>query len=236
MKLDPSFIWTALIELLPAIPTTLLVTAVSVLCGFVIGTAVALIRMYKVPLLYPAAVAYVTVIRGTPMLTHLLIIYFGLPLIIDGISSLLGLGFRSSSIPMIDFAFIAFSITAGAYMSEVVRSGLLVVNRGQIEAAYSVGMSTPQALRRIVFPQAFAASIPNLANSVIGMLHASTLAFTVSVVEINAKAQIVASTNWKFFEAYLAAAVIFWGLTVLIERLAALLEKRINSYNRGGVA
>ena len=107
---------------------------------------------------------------------------------------------------MIDFAFISFSITAGAYMSEVVRSGLLAVNRGQIEAAYSVGMTTPQAIRRIVFPQAFAASIPNLSNSFIGMLHGVYARFYRSVVDINAKAQIVASTNWKFFEAYLAAA------------------------------
>ncbi|MFC4810819.1 amino acid ABC transporter permease [Paenibacillus sp. GCM10023250] len=236
MKLDPSFIWEAFLKLLPVIPTTLLITAVSVLCGFVIGTAIAFIRIYKVPFLNPIAAAYVTFIRGTPMLTHLLIIYFGLPLLIDGASTQLGLGFRSASIPMIDFAFLAFSITAGGYMSEVVRSGLLTVNRGQLEAAYSVGMTTPQAIRRIVFPQALAASIPNLANSVIGMLHASTLAFTVSVVELFAKAQIVASTNWKFFEAYLATAVIFWGLTVLIERAALLLEKRINLYNRGGVA
>ncbi len=68
------------------------------------------------------------------------------------------------------------------------------------------------------------------------MLHGSTLAFTVSVVDINAKAQIVASTNWKFFEAYLAAALIFWGLTFLIERSTSVIEKRINLYNRGGVA
>lgn len=235
MKLDPSFIWTAFVQLLGVIPTTLYITLVSVLVGFVIGTVVALIRIYKVPVLYPIAVGYVTFIRGTPMLTHLLLIYFGLPIVVDGLAAYFGWGFSSVSIPMIGFAYISFSITAGAYMSEVVRSGLLAVDRGQIEAAHSVGMTTPQALRRIVFPQALAASLPNLSNSVIGMLHGSTLAFTVSVVDINAKAQIVASTNWKFFEAYLAAAAIFWGLTVLIERLTSLIEKRINLYNRGGV-
>ncbi|NUU60595.1 amino acid ABC transporter permease [Paenibacillus agri] len=235
MKLDPSFIWTAFVQLLGAVPTTLYITVVSVLVGFIIGTAVALIRIYKVPVLYPIAVAYVTFIRGTPMLTHLLLIYFGLPVLIDGLSAYFGWSFRSVNMPMIGFAYISFSITAGAYMSEVVRSGLLAVDRGQIEAAHSVGMTTPQALRRIVFPQALAASLPNLSNSVIGMLHGSTLAFTVSVVDINAKAEIVASTNWKFFEAYVAAALIFWGLTVLIERLTAVIEKRINLYNRGGV-
>ncbi|RED36394.1 amino acid ABC transporter permease [Paenibacillus sp. VMFN-D1] len=236
MKIDVTFIWTAFVHLLSAIPTTLLITAVSVTAGFIIGLIGAVVRIYKVPVLSQISTAYVTFIRGTPMLTHLLLIYFGLPVIVDAVSAALGLGFKSSSIPMIGFAFISFSITAGAYMSEVIRSGLLAVNRGQLEAAYSIGMTTPQALRRIVLPQALAVSLPNLSNSVIGMLHGSTLAFTVSVVDINAKAQIVASTNWKFFEAYLAAAAIFWGLTLLIERLTALLEKRINLYNRGGVA
>ncbi|CAM3321928.1 MULTISPECIES: amino acid ABC transporter permease [Saccharibacillus] len=236
MQLDPSFIWTAFWQLLGAIPTTLSITAVSVLLGFGIGTATALVRLYRIPVLAQLASAYVTFIRGTPMLTHLLLIYFGLPMLIDGAAETFGWSFRSVSIPMIGFAYLSFSITAGAYMSEVVRAGVLAVDRGQVEAAYSVGLTTVQALRRILFPQALAAALPNLANSVIGMLHGSTLAFAVSVVDINAKAQIVASTNWKFFEAYLAAALIFWGLTVLIERVAAMIEKRVGAYNRGGVA
>ncbi|MFC0330451.1 amino acid ABC transporter permease [Paenibacillus sepulcri] len=236
MKLDPSFIWTAVVGLLAALPTTLYITIVSVSCGFIIGTAIALIRIYKVPVLYPIAASYVTFIRGTPMLTHLLLIYFGLQLIIDSLAKQFGWSFNSASIPMIGFAYISFSITASAYMSEVIRSGLLAVNKGQMEAAYSVGMTTPQALRRILFPQALAASLPNLSNNVIGMLHGSTLAFTVSVVDLNAQAQIVASTNWKFAEAYIAAALIFWALTFLIERATGLIERRINVYNKGGVA
>lgn len=144
MKLDPSFIWTALVQILSAIPVTLSITAVSVLIGFVIGVAVALIRIYRIPLLYPLAVGYVTFIRGTPMLTHLLLIYFGLPVLIDGLAVQFGWSFRSVAIPMIGFAYISFSITAGAYMSEVVRSGLLAVDRGQLEAAHSIGMTTPE--------------------------------------------------------------------------------------------
>ncbi|MWC29630.1 amino acid ABC transporter permease [Paenibacillus sp. MMS18-CY102] len=236
MKLDLSFIWQALLQLLTAIPVTLAVTVVSVLCGLVIGTAVALIRINKVPVLDTAAAAYVTFIRGTPMLTHLLLVYFGLPFAIDGICENFGWAFRSVSIPMIAFAYIAFSITAGAYLSEVVRSGLLAVDKGQIEAAYAVGMTTSQALRRIVFPQAFAILLPNLSNSTISMLHGSALVFTVSVVDINAKSQIIASSNWKFFESYIAAAVIYWGLTLFIERITAMAERRIQTYNRGGVS
>lgn len=236
MKLDFAFIWTAFLKLFPAIPNTLSITGVSVTCGLIIGTLTALCRIYKTPVLGRLSSVYVTVIRGTPMLTHLLIVYAGLPLIVDGLAYRYGWSFNSVSIPLIGFAYISFSITAGAYMSEIVRSGLLAVSRGQLEAALAVGMTAPQALRRIVFPQAFAATLPNLSNALIGMLHGSTLAFAVSVVDINAKALIVASANWKFFEAFLAAALIFWGITALIERATAYLEQRINVYNRGGVA
>ncbi|SFT16992.1 amino acid ABC transporter permease [Paenibacillus sp. BC26] len=236
MTLDFAFIWQAFLLLLPAIPNTIYITVVSVGCGFIIGLIVALSRIFAIPVLSQIGTAYVTFIRGTPMLTHLLLIYVGLPMIVDSLADKYHWSFHSVSIPMIGFAYLSFSITAGAYLSEVIRSGILAVNKGQMEAAHSIGMTTFQALRRIVLPQAFAAALPNLSNSLIGMLHGSTLAFTVSVVEVNAKADIIATTNWKFFEAYLAAALIFWGLTILIERATALLEKRINAYNRGGVA
>ncbi|MGZ4160425.1 MAG: amino acid ABC transporter permease [Neobacillus sp.] len=236
MKLDPDFIITAFTKLLSALPVTLQITAVSVIAGFFIGTIVALVRYFEIPFLRTIARVYVVIIRGTPMLTHLLVIYFGISSLVDEFASYFGWKFSSSLIPMIGFAYLSFSITVGAYLSEVIRSGLLAVNKGQLEAAYSIGMTTSQALRRIVFPQALAASFPNFSNLLIGMLHGSTLVFALSVVDINAKAQIVASSNWKFFESYIAAAVIYWGLTILIERLTGLIEVRINRFNRGGIA
>ncbi|GGI15397.1 amino acid ABC transporter permease [Gottfriedia solisilvae] len=235
MKLDLSFIWTAFIQILPAIPNTLFITVVSVFIGFLIGTFSAIVRIYKVPFLSQIASGYVTIVRGTPMITHLLIIYYSLSMLLDSLAKNYHLPFNSASIPMMVFAIISFSITAGAYLSEVVRAGITSIERGQIEAAYSVGMTTTQALKRIIFPQAFAISLPNLSNTFIGMLHGSTLAFIVSVVDINAKAQIVASTNWKFFEAYIAAALIFWGITIVIEKMTSLLEKRFSVFSRGGV-
>lgn len=236
MKFDLGFVVTAFIRLLSALPMTLLITAVSVIAGLLIGTTVALLRLYKVPIVRHIGAFYVTFIRGTPALMHLFLVYFGLPALIDGASIRFGWSFTSAIIPIHYFVFIAFSLTAGAYLSEIVRSGILAVNRGQIEAAYSVGMTTPQALRRIVFPQAFAASLPNLSNIVVGMLHGSTLAFTVTVVDVFGKASIVASRNWKFFEAFIAAAILYWAITILIEKATSLLEQRINRYNRGGIA
>ncbi|EFM11287.1 polar amino acid ABC transporter, inner membrane subunit [Paenibacillus curdlanolyticus YK9] len=236
MTLDPAFIAEAFWKLLSALPTTLLITVVSVLLGFLIGAVTALLRVYRVPVLHPIASFYVKFIRGTPMLMHLFLIYFGLPKLIDWLSASFGWSFTSVQIPILVFVLIAFSITAGAYMSEIVRSGMLAVDRGQLEAALSVGMTRTQAIRRIVFPQALAVSLPNLSNALIGMLHGSTVAFTVPVIEVFGQANIVAMTNWKYFEAFIAAAIIYWALTLLIEKSTSVLEKRISLYNRGGVA
>ncbi|UUZ97113.1 amino acid ABC transporter permease [Paenibacillus sp. P25] len=135
--------------------------------------------------------------------------------------------------PLITFVLIAFSLNSGAYMSEAIRSGILSVSSGQMEAAYSVGMTTAQGLRRVLIPQALMASLPNLLHKFIGLLHGSSLAFTISLVELNGKANIVATSNLKFLEAFIAAALIYWGLTFLAEKLTALLEKRLNLYNKG---
>ncbi|WP_213621290.1 amino acid ABC transporter permease [Paenibacillus sp. J22TS3] len=236
MQLDPQFILTAFLDLFKALPLTLLITAVSLIGGFIIALPVALVRIHRVPVLRQLASAYVTVIRGTPMLMHLFLIYYGLPILIDALARKFGFDYTAASIPIVYFVFIAFSLTAGAYMSEVIRSGIQAVDRGQVEAAYSVGMTPIQTFRRIILPQALAVSLLNLSSEVIGMLHGTTLAFTVSITEINARANIIASTNWKFFEAYIAAALMFWGLTVIIERVTARIERKINTFNRGGVA
>ena len=141
MSFDASFVWTAFVQLLGVIPTTLAITVVSVVLGFIIGTAVALLRQFRVPVLSQLATAYVTFIRGTPI-THLLLIYFGLPMIIDSVSSSLGLGFNSSSISLIGFAYLAFSITAGAYasrLSDPACSRWIMAVR--LKRLYSLGMT-----------------------------------------------------------------------------------------------
>ncbi|MDT3425886.1 L-cystine transport system permease protein [Paenibacillus forsythiae] len=236
MKLDPGFIYDAFLQLLSALPMTLLLTGVPAAGGLLIGTGVAFIRHYRVRGLHLIVAGYVAFIRGTPALMHLFLVYFGSPVIIDFFARKLGLDFNSASIPILYYVFLAFSLTAGAYLSEFIRAGLLAVDKGQVEAAYAVGMTALQAFRRIVLPQALAVSLPNMTNVVIGLLHGSTLAFTVTVLEVFGKANIVANQNWKYFEAFIAAAILYWGITILLETASARLEKRINRYHRGGVA
>lgn len=236
MTIDIPFIWTAFKEIIKALPITLILTFVPLLAGFLIGIGVALIRIYKVKYIYRIANGYVSFFRGTPIIMHIMVIYFGFPLILDQISLKFDLGIQTNKIPIILFVLIALTLAAGSYLSEIIRSGIISVSNGQMEAAYSVGMTKFQAMIRIILPQALAQSIPNFTNIFVGFLHTSSIAFLVSQKEVTGAANIVASVNLKFLEAFIAAGIIYWGITILVEGISFLLEKKVTAYNRGGVS
>ncbi|MFC0215932.1 amino acid ABC transporter permease [Paenibacillus chartarius] len=236
MQIDFSFMLEAFLAMLGALPLTLVISIVPLFTGFIVGIVVAFVRMYKVPYVHRLAQLYVSFFRGTPLLLHIMLVYFALPMIFDALAVKYGWSVRSSVIPLMMFIFVAFTLNIGAYMSETIRSGILSVSRGQLEAAYSVGMTTPQAMRRIVLPQAMMASLPNLLSKFVGLLHGSSLAFTISLQEINGTAHIAAMRNWKYLEAFIAAALIYWVLTIIAENVSGLLERRLQVYNKGGVA
>jgi len=231
LVIDIPFIWTALKEIIKALPLTLMLTVIPLIVGFFIGLVVALIRVYEVKGLSAVADGYVSFLRGTPIIMHIMLIYFGLPMLLQAAAPKLAI----SSIPVSVFVLTALSLSAGAYLSEVIRSGIISIPKGQAEAAYSVGMSTFQMMVRIILPQALSQSIPNFTNIFIGFLHTTSIAFIVSEKELTGAAKIVASNNLKFLEAYIAAGIIYWVVTILVESISLLLEKKTTSYARGGV-
>lgn len=231
MQIDILFIWKAFTEIIKALPLTLLIAFTPILLGLIIGIAVAFIRLNNYKVITPLANFYVSFYRGTPVIMHIFIIYFGLPVLFES-----GFGISINFVPITIFVIIALMLNAGAYLSEIIRSGILSVSKGQIDAAYSIGMTTFEMLKRIVLPQAFAKSIPNLTNIVIGFLHATSIAFLVSVKELTGVANIVASSNLKFLEAFTAAGIIYWGVSIFIEIIAHLIEKRVTVYSPTGVA
>ncbi len=231
MQLDIPFIWTALTEIIKALPLTLLIAFTPIILGLIIGIVVAYIRLNNYKVITPLANFYVSFYRGTPVIMHIFIIYFGLPVLFESV-----FGISINFVPIAIFVIIALMLNAGAFLSEIIRSGILSVSKGQIDAAYSIGMTTFEMLKRIVLPQAFAASIPNFTNILIGFLHATSIAFLVSVKELTGVANIIASSNLKFLEAFIAVGIIYWGVSILIEVMAHLIEKKVTAYSRTGVA
>lgn len=205
------------------IPVSLSIALVAFICGMAIGLTVALLRLYKVPVISKIAVVYVSFMRGTPLLVQIFLAYYGVPILFRVFEA----SHYISDIPAIYFIYVSFSLNVGAYLSETIRAAILTIPKGQFEAAYSIGMTTPQALRKIILPQALIVALPNIGNLFIMLLKDTSLAFVASVPEIIGEAKIVAARTSQFFEAFIVAALMYWSICLIVERLLILLERRL---------
>lgn len=222
-------------EILSYLPVTLEIAVISGIIALILGFLVALTRYFHVKVLSQIALVYISFIRGTPAMVQLIIAYYGIPVFLKAINAEFGLNLSVNGIPAIVFAIIALSLNSAAFMSETIRSAMLAVDPGQLEACYSVNMSTAQAMIHIVLPQAFTVALPPLGNSFISLLKETSLVFYISVVEMMAAAKIVGSRSFRFFEVYIVVALIYWGCCLILERLLALLERRSRRYERSAI-
>lgn len=198
---------------LPAALMTIQVTFFGILAGVVLGVVFALLRISKVKPLNFISRLYIGLIRGTPLLLQLLLIYFGLVNVI-----------RLDRIPS---AIIALGIHNGAYIAEIFRGTIQSIDRGQREAGISLGMTNMQVMKRIILPQAFKRSIPPLGNQFIIALKDSSLASAVAVPELLLHARQLASSNYLMIEMLTIAAVFYLIMTSLLTLLANHIEKRL---------
>jgi L-cystine transport system permease protein len=224
MEIDLLFLGKALLRILPAVPMTLLITASSLILGFFLALCLAYARYYEIPALRRLAGAYISFFRGTPVMMHYFLAYYGFPHLAAFLTEVTGTAFKASSVPLWALAVLALSLSTSAYFAEILRAGIAAVAKGEIEAAQALGMTRRQSMRRIILPQALSLSIPNIGSRCIAVMHSSSLAFWIAVVEITAKANLVAAYTYQFMEAFLAAAVLYWLLTLLIERIVAVIE------------
>lgn len=209
------------IKVLEKLPLTLLMLGLSLFFSIILGVAVAVIRIQKQPVLYQLATFYLSFTRCTPLLVQLFLVYFGLPQL------LLAFNIDINGWDRLVFLVIAFSFHTAAYLSEVFRSAYLAVGKDQLEAAYSVGMSYPQALFRIILPQAFVISLPNLGNNIIELLKDTSLAFTIGIIDIMGQVRIILGNNhgMGMFQIYVVISFVYWGTCILIESVIGYLEK-----------
>jgi His/Glu/Gln/Arg/opine family amino acid ABC transporter permease subunit len=233
---DLNFMFSTVPSILAFLPVTLGLTFIASLIGVAIGFSVAIVRFFRIPYAQSFCKFYISFIRGTPTLVQLLLVYYGLPIFLNGINAKFGTNFSVNSVPKLFFASIALSVNAGAYISEVIRSAINSVDAGQIEACYSVNMTAAQAMRRIVLPQAFVVALPPLGNSVISMLKETSLVFNIAVVEIMAESKLIASRSFRFFEVYIVVSVIYWVCCMALERVLARTEGVLRHYERNAAS
>ncbi|WFD08946.1 amino acid ABC transporter permease [Tepidibacter hydrothermalis] len=205
-------------EFIKFLPITLSLALISIVIGLVVGTSIALIRTYEIKILYPLSKIYVSFFRGTPLLVQLFIFYYGLPQIIP---SLGGINAYTA-------AFLTLSINSSAYMSEIIRAAINSVDKGQMEAALSVGMTYFQGMTKIVLPQAARIAIPSLGNTFISLMKETSLAFVLGVSEMLAAAKMGSAASYRFFENYLAVGIIYWIITILFTYIIDRLERNMS--------
>lgn len=222
---DMSYIWAALPDLLPYLWVTLYIVAFSVIGGSLFGFVLAAAKLSNNQLLRAVANAYTTVMRCTPAIVLLFLVYYGIPAFAEGV-----FGIYLQDVSTGVFVVVTFSLQFAAMMSEVIRSSYLAIDKGQFEAAVSVGLTPFQAYRRIIFPQALVVALPNFGNGLISVLQEGALAYTIGFIDIVGKANLIIANNYgtHTLEIYIALAVIYWVLSISIEKLFAVLEKMLS--------
>jgi polar amino acid transport system permease protein len=193
---------------------TLQITTLSVLFGMVLGLIAGLFKLAKNRILFAIATAYIDFFRGTPLFVQILLLYFGiLPLFMD-------------AGPFIA-AVIACSLNAGAYIAEIVRAGIQAVDRGQMEAAYSLGMTKRQAMTHVILPQAYKIVIPPLLNEFIAVLKDTSLVAVISAEELTMRGKLLYSTTFEAAWIWGAVALIYFIMTKTFALLGDYVERRM---------
>ena len=198
--------------LMPALSATIPLTALSFAIGLLIALITALVQIAKIPVLRRLARFYIWIIRCTPMIVQLFVVYFGLPSI--GIT-----------LPSFPAAVLVFSLSVGAYCSETIRAAIESVPPGQMDAAYCSGFTFRQAMFHIVIPQACSTAFPPLSNSLIGLVKDTSLAYSVALVEVLATAQRIAARTYDYLWLYLEAALVYLIICSLLTVLQRMAEK-----------
>lgn len=220
MSFDFSLIWNSLPLLLAGAGVTIEITAIAVGLGFIFGLITSVCRLSGVKILQVIAVCYVNIIRGTPMLVQIFLIYFALPMVI---------GQRIN--PFVA-AVAACSINSGAYVSEIFRAGIQSVDKGQMEAGRSLGLSWMQTMRYVIMPQAFKHVIPPLGNEFISMTKETSLVSVIGFEELTRRGQLIIAKTYGSFEIWLTVAAIYLVMTLTIARLVSYLERRFATDDR----
>ncbi|MGD9181273.1 MAG: amino acid ABC transporter permease [Desulfobacterales bacterium] len=213
-KLDFKFMWKYLPFIMQGVGTTVYVSILSIVSACVLALFGALGRLSKNPIFYGVATFYISVIRGTPLIVQIFVIYLGLP----------QMGIVISAVPA---GIIALGVNYGAYMTEIFRAGIQAIGRGQIEAAHSLGMTYAQLMKRVVLPQALRLIIPPTGNEFIAMLKDSALVNFLGVWELFFRAVKIGRQNFKSMETLIIAGLFYWLVTIFFQYFQSRLESRL---------
>lgn len=224
--MDIPFIIETLPKLIKTLPLTLYIFIVAAVLGFLLAIVVAFVRLRKIPVISQIFAAYASFMRSTPGIIHIFVVYYGLPVL------LANFGVNINAISRLTFSIVALVLYNGAFVSEILRPSYLAVSRQQHEAATSVGMTSWQRHRRIIFPQVLPIALPALGNALIDLLKDTSLLFLIGLVDIMGQANIIITNTYGVYqlEVYVAIALIYWALSSLLIFILGYIEKYYSRY------
>ena len=232
MELNYDFMLKTFWVVLKGVPVTLKITLVSLLVAAPVSFFMALVRIYKVNVFKELVQVYVSFIRGTPIVLQILVVYSLVPSLLNYAIKYFGGQYNIFEIDPILYAYIVFTLSTIALLSEVFRSALLGINEGQIEAGLSVGLSLLQVYVRIVIPQAMVAALPNLCNLAVNLIKNTSLAFLMTVKDITATGKIAASYGYNYIEAYVDVFLVYLLLFTVVQLLFRFAEEHVGAFRQ----
>ncbi len=224
--MDLDYIAKTFLETLKGVPTTLIIMIVAMVLSFVPALFLALGQIYKVKGVRTFSLVYLAFIRATPPILLILFFYSLFPSLLNQFLKSIGSNVDIFKLNPIYYAFIIYSLMTTGSLSEILRSAILTVDKGQLEAAQAIGLTSSQAYVRIVFPQALRSALPNLANLVINIVKGTSLVFVMTIKDITAIARVEASYGYQYFESYFVIFLQYIIICGLIQWGFSLLEKR----------
>lgn len=224
LKFDFFYLLEQIPKLVPYLDVTFLVLILTLFFGTILGFVLTFWKLGKNLILRKLAYAFTTAMRCTPSIVLLFLVYYGLP----ALASILA--FDLNDLSKIFFVVTAFSLSFGNVMSEIIRSSYLAVEKGQYEAAVSVGLTRFDAFRRIILPQAAVVALPNIINSILTLLKEGSLAYTIGLIDVMGKANLLIAMNYEAhaLETLLALSFIYWSISIIIENANGLLEQKLS--------
>lgn len=212
---------SVILSMIKSLPITFALSILIMLLSMTIAIAMALCEYFKVRGTQNFIKVFTSFFRGTPLIAQLFFVYYGMPNLIPAFINMTGFS----------AAVITMSLNNSAYIKEAIRGALLSVKKGQLEAGRSLGYNENQIARYILFPQAIRVAIPSIGNSLIDIVKSTSLAFTVGVIEVTAAAQLHSASSLRFFEGYTGLILMYWLITLILERILKTLEIKYSKFD-----
>lgn len=228
--MDQFFSWERffvnLPKLLQSLPVTFQIVLVATLAGIILGVLLAMIRIKRIPVLYQIAGVFISFMRGTPILVQMLVIFHGLPVLLNNT-----IGVDINRWERIVFIFITYALNQAAFLSEIFRSAITSIPTGQAEAGYSVGLTGFQTYYRIILPQAVRIALPGFGSDLIGLFQNTSLAYMIGIIDIMGKARTIGTNTQHVLECYIIVAIVFIVISLSVKGLFAWSDKKL-TYRR----